>query len=640
MDRQSDAGRPADVLSHLRAKSAALPRTPGVYIMHAASGKVIYVGKSRSLRDRVSQYFHGDHDVKTARMAGSVYDFDFIVCDTEMEALALENRLIKQYTPKYNIKLKDAKSYPYIRLSMGEAYPRLSMTRSRADDGALYFGPYSGVSTVFSVIHTLENALGLPSCRRVFPRDIGRERPCVYRQMGRCVGVCAGDVSEEEYGEIVRCAVQILRGGTKDAVAALRERMERSSEELRFEEAARCRDAITALGRLGERQKAVGAPDTECDVIALSPSDLGDTASVFYVRGGYIADSEHFMFAPDEITTGDAAADAEGELLSLGDSPMSAFIIGLYQSREYIPREILLSFPLPPGETEIVSGYLTGRAGRRITVRTPQRGDARQLCLMAERDAAQHGENQRRREESDGKMLARLGELLDLDAPPARIEAYDISNLGREHITAGMIVAEGGRFKKSDYRLFRIEGHDVPDDYASMREAILRRVSHLSDGSGSFSCRPDLMLLDGGMAHVSVVRQALREAGMSIPVFGMVKDEHHKTRTLVGESEEISVARESAVFQFLYKLQEEVHRFTVSKMSAAKRKTLRTSSLEKVKGIGPAKAKALFSRFGSMTAMRAASPAELSAVSGVSDVDAARLYQFLHESDAQEDKAT
>ena len=640
MERQSAAARPEEILSHLRAKSAALPRTPGVYIMHAASGKVIYVGKSRSLRDRVSQYFHGEHDVKTARMAGSVYDFDFIVCDTEMEALALENRLIKQYTPKYNIKLKDAKSYPYIRLSMGDTYPRLSMTRRRDDDGALYFGPYSGVTTVFSVIHTLESALGLPSCKRVFPRDIGRERPCVYRQMGRCVGVCAGDVSPKEYAEIVRCAVQILRGGTKEAVASLRERMERSSEELRFEEAARCRDAIAALGRLGERQKAVGAPDTECDVIALAHSELGDSAAVFYVRGGYIADSEHFVFAPDEITTGDAAADAEGELLSLGDSPMSAFIIGLYQSREYIPREVLLSFALPDGEAEVISGYLSGRAGRRITVRTPQRGDARQLCLMAERDAARHGENQRKREENDGKMLSRLGELLGLGAPPQRIEAYDISNLGREHITAGMVVAEDGRIKKSDYRLFRIEGHDTPDDYASMREAILRRVSHLADGSGSFACRPDLILLDGGEAHVSVIRQALAEAGISIPVFGMVKDEHHKTRTLVGDGEEISVARESAVFQFLYKLQEEVHRFTVSSMSAAKRKTLRTSSLEKVKGIGPAKAKALLSHFGSMTAMRSASTAELSAVPGISDADAGRLYHFLHDSDTQEGKTT
>ena len=233
MEARMHTAQSEAVLSHLRSKAAALPRVPGVYIMHSASGKVIYVGKSRSLRDRVSQYFHGAHDVKTARMAGSVHDFDFIVCDTEMEALALENRLIKQHTPKYNIRLKDAKSYPYIRLSMGDEYPRLSMTRSRVGDDSLYFGPYSGVSTVFSIIHTLESTLGLPSCKRVFPRDIGRERPCVYRQMGKCVGVCAGDVDKDEYAALVRCAIQILRGGTKEAIASLEERMNEAAENLR-----------------------------------------------------------------------------------------------------------------------------------------------------------------------------------------------------------------------------------------------------------------------------------------------------------------------------------------------------------------------------------------------------------------------
>ena len=608
------------VLSHLRSKAAALPRVPGVYIMRAASGQVIYVGKSRSLRDRVSQYFHGAHDVKTARMAGSVHDFDFIVCDTEMEALALENRLIKQHTPKYNIRLKDAKSYPYIRLSMGDEYPRLSMTRSRVGDDSLYFGPYSGVSTVFSIIHTLESTLGLPSCKRVFPRDIGRERPCVYRQMGKCVGVCAGDVDKEEYAALVRCAIQILRGGTREAIASLEERMNEASENLRFEEAARCRDSIAALKRLGEKQKAVGSPDFECDVIALARDDAGDSASVFYVRGGYIADSEHFLFAPDAITSGEE-----------GDSPLSAFVLGLYQSREYIPKEILLSFSLPEEELAALSACLSERAGHRITVRTPQRGDARQLCLMAERDAAQHGENQRKRDEGDMKVLVRLASLLELETVPERIEVYDISNLGAEHITAGMIVAENARFKKSDYRYFKIRSVEgAPDDYASMREVILRRIAHLEDSSGSYSVRPDLILLDGGRGHVSVVREALREAGVDIPVFGLVKDQHHKTRTVVGEEEEIGIARDTLVFPFLYKLQEEVHRFTVSGMSAAKRKTLRTSSLEKVKGIGPAKAKALLHHFGTLANMREASVSEIESVRGMSRREAENVYEFLH----------
>ncbi len=621
-------GRTRDeILSHLRSKSAALPRVPGVYIMRAPTGKVIYVGKSRSLRDRVSQYFHGAHDIKTSRMAGSVADFDFITCDTEMEALALENQLIKQYNPKYNIKLKDAKSYPYIRLSTGEAYPRLSMTRKREDDRAMYFGPYSGVSTVFSVIRTLEQTLGLPSCKRVFPRDIGKERPCVYRQMGRCVGVCAGDVSEEEYAEIIKCAVQILRGGTRQALADLTARMDACAEDLRFEEAARCRDSIAALKRLGETQKVVGAPDYECDVIALAPSEMGDAAAVFYVRGGYIADSEHFRFSPDEITV--SGADTDAALFD--DSPISAFIIGLYNSREYIPSEVLLSFDLPPQEYDVVSGYLSGKAGRRVTVRTPQRGDARKLCLMAQRDAAEHGENQAKREEKDTGMLVRLASLLRLETVPERIEAYDISNLGSEHITAGMVVAVNGKMKKSEYRLFRIQSVEgAPDDYASMRETIRRRMAHLTDADGAYAVRPDLILLDGGETHVAAVRAVLREMGIGIPVFGMVKDEHHKTRTLVGEGEEINVARDNAVFRFLYNLQEEVHRFTVSRMTAAKRKTMRTSSLEKVKGIGPAKAKTLLSHFGTVTAMREASPADIAAVHGLSEADGVNVYKFLH----------
>lgn len=635
MDEFVSSASTPDVLSHLQAKSAALPRLPGVYIMRNSAGKVIYVGKSRSLRDRVSQYFHGSHDVKTARMASNVRDFDFIVCDTEMEALALENQLIKQYTPKYNIRLKDAKSYPYIRLSMSEPYPRLGMTRKRTEDGAMYFGPYSGVSTVFSIIHTLENSLGLPSCKRVFPRDIGKERPCLYRQMGKCIGVCAGDVSEEEYAELIRCAIQILRGGTREAIAMLENRMEAAAEELRFEEAARCRDAVAALRRLGQRQKAVGAPDFACDVIGLSQSEMGDCVSVFYVRGGFIADSENFLFGSEAITTGNPEADAVGEWMSCGDSPMSAFIIGLYQGREDIPKEVLLSFPLPEAERELLSGYLSARAGYHVSVRVPQRGDLRQLCLMAERDAAQHGENQRKRDEGDEKVLVRLASMLQLETVPERIEAYDISNLGSEHITAGMVVAKNGRFSKKDYRYFRMQKTVGQDDYASMREVIVRRLAHLTDEEGSYSERPDLILLDGGKAHVSVIREVMRAEGIDIPVFGMVKDEHHKTRTLVGIDEEIRIGREPAVFQFVYQLQEEVHRFTVSRMSEAKRKTLRKSSLEKIHGIGPAKARGLLAHFGSIQRLRESSVADIAQVQGISEADAQNIYRFLHENQVE-----
>ena len=626
-----------ETLEYLQKKASLLPKSPGVYIMENDCGKVIYVGKSRALKNRVSQYFHGSHDLKTSKMASSVSDFRFICCDTEMEALVLENNLIKQYNPKYNILLKDSKSYPYIRITDGE-YPRVVLSRKR-DEKGMFFGPYSGAGVVYSVISTLERVLGLPSCKRRFPEDIGKGRPCVYRQIGRCCGVCAGDVSREEYAELIKCAVQYLKGNTDAVEASLYERMMRASEEERFEEAARCRDALSSLKKLGQTQKTQLSPDTDCDVIAFASHEGCDCAAVLYIRGGKICDSEYFTFGADEITgVRDTAGDGEsgigdGDGNSNGDeeTPMSAFIVGLYRGREYIPPEILLSFEMSEGERTLIGEYLGGRAGRKVVLRTPKKGEGRSLCLMAQRDAVRHSEARRRRDEDDERVMVRLASLLSLEVVPERIEAYDISNLGSEHITAGMVVAEGGKMKKSDYRYFRIKGQSAPDDYEAMRQALLRRLSHLDDGSdASFSKQPDLILLDGGAGHVSVVRDLMRQAGYDIPVFGMVKDDHHKTRTIVSDTQEVSIAREAEVFRFVYKLQEEVHRFTVSRMTAAKLKTLKTSSLEKIKGIGPAKAKKLMAHFKTLSAVKAASLEELCGVTGIGKSDAQTLYCYFH----------
>ena len=618
-------------IEHLRAKSAALPRQPGVYIMQNEAGKVIYVGKSRSLRDRVSQYFHGAHDEKTAKMASSVHDFRFITTDTEMEALALENSLIKQYTPKYNIKLKDAKSYPYIRIDVKSQWPRITMTRKRLTDGSLYFGPYSSTSTVYGAIAQLERTLNIPTCKKRFPQDIGRERPCVYYQMGRCMGVCTGKVSPSEYREAIDRAADILRGGTRDVIVKLTEQMMRASDELEFEEAARCRDAIEALRKLGERQKAVGSPDVECDVIGLhlTSYDGGevkfrDSVSAFHIRSGYIADSEHFLFGGDEITavSGDDADD---------DCPMLAFVYSLYQSREYIPPEILLSFELPEHERLLLADCLSERAGHKVTIRTPKKGASKYLCDMAVTDAAKHSENQSKRDKNDERTLVNLASLLHLEVLPERIEAYDISNLGDEHITAGMVVFENGKPKKSEYRVFSIKTTSSQDDYGAMSEAIRRRIAHIGQEDDNMAAYPDLLLLDGGKGHVNVIRQVLAEEDVDIPVFGMVKDEHHKTRTLTDGDGEINIARQQDVFRLIYGIQEEVHRFTVSRMTNAKRKTLKTSSLEKIKGIGPAKSKALHDRFKTITAMRAASVDDLADTPGISRTDAEAIYLFFHQ---------
>ena len=648
-----------ETLEYLRRKAALLPKSPGVYIMENACGKVIYVGKSRALKNRVSQYFHGSHDLKTTKMASNVNDFRYITCDTEMEALVMENNLIKQYNPKYNILLKDSKSYPYIRITDGE-YPRVVLSRRR-DEKGMFFGPYSGAGVVYSVISTLERVLGLPSCNRKLPEDIGKGRPCVYRQIGRCCGVCAGDVSAAEYAELIGCAVQFLKGNTDAVEKSLYGRMLRASDEERYEEAARCRDALASLKKLGQTQKTQLPRDTDCDVVAVASHEGCDCAAVLYIRGGKICDSEYFTFGADEITGADnaqsmadstggedktasagivpngaadvycAEPDDGGDEESVEETPMSAFIVGLYRGREYIPPEILLSFDMPEGEKNLIGAYLGERAGHKVTLRTPKRGEARSLCLMAQRDAVRHSETRRKRDEDDERVLVRLASLLSLEVVPQRIEAYDISNLGSEHITAGMIVADGGKLRKSDYRVFRIKGQDAPDDYSAMRQTLMRRIAHIGDGEDtSLSAEPDLILLDGGAGHVGVARELFRDADCHIPVFGMVKDEHHKTRTLVSDTNEVSIAREAEVFRFIYKLQEEVHRFTVSRMSAAKRKTLKTSSLEKISGIGPAKAKKLMSHFKTLSALKEASEEEISAVSGISRADAEAVFAYFN----------
>lgn len=603
-------------LKILLEKANALPLRPGVYIMKNAQGAVIYVGKSRKLKNRVSQYFqNGEKNAKTAGMVRAVKDFDYYVCDTEIEALSLENTLIKQYSPKYNIRLKDAKSYPYIKIT-DELYPRLVMTRTRGESGR-YFGPYSGTSTVFSVINTLSATLGLPTCTRKFPKDIGRERPCIYYQMNKCCGVCTGNVDVDGYMEKIKHASDILRGNTAQVKRELNEQMYDHAENERFELAAKCRDTIAALDRLGQKQKVVAPSNTEHDVIGFYKDDLCSSVSVFFIRDGAVSDKEEFVFGSDRI---------------LEEQDMASFICELYQIREYIPRSILLSFELDDEELDTISAYLTQRACRRVTVRTPERGENKTLCAMVRDNAAEQAKNYRAEAEKDEKILLRLAELLMLETYPERIEAYDISNLGHEHITAGMIVTEGTKFKKSDYRSFKIGSvKDGTDDYQSMREALSRRLAHLEDESGSFARLPDLILLDGGKGHVSVVRELMGELGLDIPVFGMVKDDYHKTRALCTDCEEISIAKENAVFMFIYKIQEEVHRFTVSKMDSAKRKTLTKSSLTNIEGIGDAKAKTLLKAFGGIGKIKTATVQEIASVKGISEKDAKRIFDYFHE---------
>lgn len=603
-------------LERLLNKANTLPMQPGVYIMRDRGGKVIYVGKSRKLKNRVSQYFHNSSkNVKTERMVSLVHDFDYMLCDTEIEALTLENTLIKQYTPKYNIRLKDAKSYPYIKITAGE-YPRIVFTRRRDSDRAKYFGPYSGVSIVFSIIRTLQKTLGLPSCNRKFPKDIGKERPCLYYQMKQCCGVCTGNVSPEEYAERIRYAREILRGNTAQAKRHLKERMFQFAENEQYEAAAQCRDTIQALEHLSQKQKVVAAPDTEHDVIGIYSDDFASCISVFYIREGAVNDHNEYIFGADSIVDG---------------SGIASFICEHYRMREYIPSKILLSHPLDEEEHDAVCAYLTQLAGHKITLTVPERGDGRALCDMVCTNAAEKAKMYRLEAEKDNSVLLRLTQLLRLETLPERIEAYDISNLGKEHLTAGMIVCKNGKFAKADYRTFHIKSVEGTDDYASMREALSRRLHHLEDENGSFSEFPDLILLDGGRGHVATVKALLEELDLDIPVFGMVKDDFHKTRALCTEDEEIAIAREQQVFQLIYRIQEEVHRYSVSRMEQAKGKTMTTSTLERIPGIGKQKAANLLKQFGGLSGVKKATEEELRAVKGISAKDATQILSYFKE---------
>lgn len=601
-------------MKRLLEKANSLPMRPGVYIMRSSSGSVIYVGKAKKLKNRVTQYFRNSQkDTKTSNMVASVLDFEYYVCDTEIEALTLENTFIKQYTPKYNIKLKDAKKYPYIKIT-NEEYPRLIMTRTRSDDKGKYFGPYSGTSTVFSIINMLSAALGLPTCKLKFPRDIQKSRPCIYFQMNRCMGVCTGNISKDEYNAKIKLAADILKGNTAQVKKEITEKMLQYAEEEKYELAAKSRDILISLDRLNEKQKVVAAPDVEHDVIGLFCDDLSSAVSVFYIRDGKLSDRSEYVFGQDRI---------------LDSENISSFICEHYKIREYIPREILLSFDMDEDEKSLIAQYLTSIAGHRVVLKTPERGALKTLCDMVRDNAEEKAKNYKMQNEKDESVLIRLCELLRLETYPERIEAYDISNIGAEHITAGMIVTENTKFKKSDYRYFNIKSvSDTPDDYASMCEAITRRVSHLSDDEGSYSEYPDLILLDGGRGHVSAVRSMLEEMGVDIPVFGMVKDDYHKTRALCTDKEEISIAKENAVFTFIYNIQEEVHRFTVSKMQNAKRKTIKKSSLTKITGIGDAKSKTLLSYFGGLQKVKEATFGDLVAVKGISKTDAQNIIDY------------
>ena len=604
-----------DRLTRLRDKANSLPTTPGVYIMKDKDGGVIYVGKSKKLKNRVTSYFTGNnHTLKTARMVSLVSDFDYILCKTEIEALTLENVLIKKHMPKYNIRLKDSKSYPYIKVT-AEEYPKLFVTRDRRSDRAKYFGPYQSSSAAYGALDAVMKVFALPTCKLSFPKDIGKRRPCIYKDIGICIAPCSGGVSAEDYRSRIKAAERVLDGNSAEAKEQLRREMEDAAELMEFERAAALRDSIAALDKLSEKQKVVADEKVNRDVFAICFTDGVGMMSMLSVRSGALVNKNAFQLS---------AADP------IGPDEAISLIAFHYDSGASIPREVMLAFDAEEEDISLLSEYLSLLAGHKVAVKIPERGDGRALCNMAIDNATESARQHRLEGEREDKNIKRLTALLGLAEPPRRIEAYDISNIGDENIVASMVVWADGRLKKSDYRLFSIKTTDGRDDYGSMREALTRRLGHIGDGTASLGEMPDLILVDGGDTHVGVAKGVLDTLMLEIPVFGMVKDDFHKTRALTDGKSEISIAKEFDMYAFIYNIQEEAHRFAIKSSSKGKIKTMTHSSLEKIEGIGPAKAKALLSAM-PLGKIRSATVDELVAVKGIGRTDAERVVKYFEE---------
>ena len=597
----------------LKEKAHSLPLKPGVYIMQDAKNEVIYVGKAKALKNRVSQYFAdlASHTEKTRAMVSQIDHFDVIIADSEFEALVLECSLIKRHQPRYNILLKDDKGYPYIRLTVGEAYPRFSLANKAAEDGARYFGPYGSRSATQDIIEAIQSALRLPKCRKKFPRDIGKERPCLYYRMGQCDGYCRSEMDQSRYRENIDQAVRLLEGKYEEVCADLQAEMELAAEELRFERAAELRDRIASMELLGKRQKVVAGSLSDTDVVGFH---RGEAKSCFvvlhYVDGDLAAKDMDLIETPVEEAREDT---------------VSALVKQYYGGRGALPRQILLPCEL---EDEVpITRMLSEACGHRVHLVTPQRGAKMDLIRLANKNAVEEVERATSREERQSKLMEALGRMLGLPQPPRRVEAYDISNTGDTNIVASMTVFVDGRPLKRDYRHFKLKDMAHADDYGSMEQVLTRRFRRYLDGDERFGDLPDLLLIDGGENHARVAVRVLEEVGLTIPVFGMVKDDRHRTRALVDpEGQEIGIQQIPAVFALVGRSQEETHRFAIEFQRLQQSRSVKGSVLDQIPGVGEKRRNDLLRHFKSVKKIREASLAELE--EAVPKSTARAVYQF------------
>lgn len=605
------------MLDTLSEKANNLPLLPGVYIMLDEHGEVIYVGKAKKLKNRVTSYFHGEHLPKVAAMVEKVRDFNVIVAGSEFEALVLENSLIKRHKPKYNILLKDDKGYPFVCVDVKSEYPRMSLINRSAKDGARYFGPFGGRGQTYGIIETISRALLLPTCAKKFPRDIGKERPCLNYQMGNCAGWCRGVPDAEEYRRRMAQAMLILEGKSAELTRELTEKMERAAEELRFEQAAELRDRLRAVESLANRQRVISTAFADTDAIGFCRGAKSCFTVLHFVNGDLVGKDTEMMDEPLED---------DGEAVA-------GLVLQYYTAhRGGWPKSVLL--PCEIDGKEALEELLSETSGRRIYIETPKRGERMRLIESAALNAREEIQRRTTAAQRTNKTLEWLQKALGLAEFPRRIEAFDVSNLGDTGIVAAMTVHVDGRPFKRAYKKFRIKDMPVRDDYASMRQAVYRRFKHYVDGDESFSPLPELLLIDGGENHAKVAVDALRELKLNVPVFGMVKDDRHRTRALISpDGHEIGINSNQAVFALVGNIQEETHRFAIEYQRALRNEGY-VSALDRIDGVGPKRRADLIKYFKTVKAIRAASVSQLNLV--VPKNTAQAVYDYFHNENGEE----
>ena len=602
----------------LKDKALSLPYAPGVYIMRNIDDKVIYVGKAKKLKNRVSQYFQdtASHSPKTRIMVSHIHHFDVIVAASEFEALVLECSLIKRYSPKYNILLKDDKGYPYLRLNMKEIYPKITLVSRIAEDGAEYFGPYGARAVTHDVMEAINQTLKLPTCSRQFPRDVGKDRPCLNYHMNQCAGWCQESMSCVEYRLRMEQARQLLLGNYKQVASEIKEQMLSAAENLDFELAANLRDRLKAVETLGVKQLVTAGTLADTDVIGYAQTETKACFTVLHFSGGNLLDKDYeILSVPDDKT-----------------EAVSSLLKQYYLSRGLAPKRLLLPFEIEDGE--LFAELLLQRFGRKPKLHIPQRGDNLRLIELANTNAREEAERVTDKEERVNATLVLLGKMLSID-PPKRIESYDISNISGTDIVASMVVFQDGKPKKSEYKKFKLEGLENQDDYASMHQILKRRFTRYQAGDKGFDSAPDLLLIDGGINHAGVAVNALQELGLEFPVFGMVKDDRHRTRALVTpQGQEIRIDNNQAIFSLIGNIQEETHRFAITYHRQLRSKRLRYSELDNIAGIGPKRKQELLKQFKSLTAIGAASLQELERI--LPKDAAAAVYHHFHKNEEEQ----